>query len=65
MAVIETDFHVHIFPDGMIPMAVHRGNAVNRAVRLGQPPSGSLGGRRVPDVLHADFATTGLSGWCE
>jgi predicted TIM-barrel fold metal-dependent hydrolase len=34
--MIFTDFHVHIFPDGMIPMAVHRGNAVNRAVKLGR-----------------------------
>jgi predicted TIM-barrel fold metal-dependent hydrolase len=36
LTTLATDFHTHVFPDGMIPMAIHRANAVNRAVKLGR-----------------------------
>jgi predicted TIM-barrel fold metal-dependent hydrolase len=34
--VISTDFHVHAFPPGMVPLPIHRARAVGRAVRLGR-----------------------------
>jgi predicted TIM-barrel fold metal-dependent hydrolase len=36
VTVIKTDFHVHAFPPGMVPLAIHRARAVSRAVRLGR-----------------------------
>jgi predicted TIM-barrel fold metal-dependent hydrolase len=67
---IATDFHVHVFPDGMIPMAIHRANAVNRAVKLGRDQAyiDTLVPRIVEniedpagDLLRSDLEGAGIS----
>ena len=34
--VIESDFHTHAFPPGMVPEPIHRARALSRAARLGR-----------------------------
>jgi predicted TIM-barrel fold metal-dependent hydrolase len=36
MSTVDTDFHVHAFPPGMVPQRIHRARAISRAVRLGR-----------------------------